>query len=55
MRPAETHFARVFGLQLDTPSRVVGAAEFMPRVPMGSPENYYGVFGTAPRRHVHLG
>ncbi len=40
----ETNFARVFSIT-DLPASVTGAAEFVLPVPMGSPENYYGVFG----------
>ena len=48
--PVETHFARVFCWQggpcLDRVNiSVAGSAEFTMAVPMGSPENYYGVFG----------
>ncbi len=39
-----THFARIFGMT-DVAVSVTGAAEFVLPVPMGSPENYYGVFG----------
>jgi Flp pilus assembly protein TadG len=48
--PVQTNFARVFcwdgGPCLDEVDvGVTGAAEFVLPVPMGSPENYYGVFG----------
>ncbi|HEY6510253.1 MAG TPA: pilus assembly protein TadG-related protein, partial [Vicinamibacterales bacterium] len=49
--PVRTNFARVFcwngGPCLNSVSvGVTGAAEFVLPVPMGSPENYYGVFGS---------
>jgi Flp pilus assembly protein TadG len=49
--PVQTNFARVFcwngGPCLNSVAvGVTGAAEFVLPVPMGSPENYYGVFGT---------
>ncbi len=49
--PVQTNFARVFcwdgGPCLQSVAvGVTGAAEFVLPVPMGSPENYYGVFGT---------
>ncbi|HYO18226.1 MAG TPA: pilus assembly protein TadG-related protein, partial [Dermatophilaceae bacterium] len=49
--PVQTNFARVFcwegGPCLDQVDvGVTGAAEYVLPVPMGSPENYYGVFGT---------
>ena len=67
--PVQTNFARVFcwegGPCLDKVDvGVTGAAEYVLPVPMGSPENYYGVFGTlrgatftemgrADQRHEH--
>jgi Flp pilus assembly protein TadG len=39
-----TYFARVVGVSR-FPATKVGKAEFVLPVPMGSPENYYGVFG----------
>lgn len=44
-KPVETFFARVFSL-VTVDVGVTGAAEYTLPVPMGSPENYYGVFGT---------
>lgn len=43
--PVETFFAKVFNL-VTVDVGVTGAAEYTLPVPMGSPENYYGVFGT---------
>ena len=40
--PVSTNFARVFGL-LEVTAGVTGAAEYVLPVPMGSPQNYYGV------------
>jgi hypothetical protein len=40
-----TFFMRVFGLN-DIPATRIAKAEYVLPVPMGSPENYYGVFGT---------
>ena len=42
--PIATFFMRVFGLSTITANRS-SDAEFVLPVPMGSPENYYGVFG----------
>jgi Flp pilus assembly protein TadG len=42
--PVNTFFMRVFGINSITATRT-GKAEFVLPVPMGSPENYYGVFG----------
>jgi Flp pilus assembly protein TadG len=40
--PVTTHFARVFGM-VNVDVGVTGAAEMVLPVPMGSPQNYYGV------------
>ena len=40
--PVSTNFARVFGL-LEVAAGATGAAEYVLPVPMGSPQNYYGV------------
>lgn len=40
----ETNFARVFSYS-EFDVSVTGAAEFVLPVPMGSPENYYGIYG----------
>ncbi len=42
--PVQTFFMRVFGIQTITATRTSKALFTLP-VPMGSPENYYGVFG----------
>jgi putative Flp pilus-assembly TadE/G-like protein len=42
--PINTFFARVAGIQ-SWPARRDAKADFVLPVPMGSPENYYGVFG----------
>jgi hypothetical protein len=42
--PVNTFFMRVFGLQTINATRVA-KAEFVLPVPMGSPQNFYGVFG----------
>jgi hypothetical protein len=43
--PVGTYFARVFGFN-SFPSRKDAKAEYVLPVPMGSPDNYYGAFGT---------
>lgn len=43
--PVGTFFMRVFGIA-SIPATRSAKAEFILPVPMGSPENYYGVFGT---------
>ncbi|GIW20744.1 MAG: hypothetical protein KatS3mg065_1040 [Chloroflexota bacterium] len=43
--PVGTFFMRVFGIS-SIPAKRSAKAEFVLPVPMGSPENYYGVFGT---------
>jgi Putative Flp pilus-assembly TadE/G-like len=43
--PVNTFFARVLGINSFSASRS-SKAEYVLPVPMGSPENYYGVFGT---------
>ncbi|HWP62724.1 MAG TPA: pilus assembly protein TadG-related protein, partial [Candidatus Binatia bacterium] len=43
--PVRTFFMRVFGID-SLPAKRAAKAEFVLPVPMGSPENYYGVFGT---------
>jgi hypothetical protein len=43
--PVPTYFMRVFGIE-SIPARRQGNAEYVLPVPMGSPEAYYGVFGT---------
>ncbi len=47
----ETNFARVFGLQ-QVDVGVTGAAEYVLPVPMGSPQNYYGVSATHRAAHA---
>jgi hypothetical protein len=42
--PVGTFFMRVFGIS-SIPAKRAAKAEFVLPVPMGSPENYYGVFG----------
>ncbi len=42
--PLNTFFMRIFGIN-QIPIVRTGKAEFVLPVPMGSPENYYGVFG----------
>lgn len=42
--PVGTFFMRVFGIS-SIPAKRAAKAEFILPVPMGSPENYYGVFG----------
>ena len=42
--PVATNFARVFGIT-EVDVSVTGSAEFVLPVPMGSPENAYGVYG----------
>ncbi|GEM_PF-1184675 len=42
--PVNTFFMKIFGIQSLTASRT-SKAEYVLPVPMGSPENYYGVFG----------
>ena len=42
--PVGTFFMRIFGINSIQATRL-GKAEFVLPVPMGSPENYYGVFG----------
>ncbi len=42
--PVNTFFMKVFGIQSLNASRM-SKAEYVLPVPMGSPENYYGVFG----------
>ena len=42
--PVQTFFMRLFGIQTITATRTSKALFTLP-VPMGSPENYYGVFG----------
>lgn len=42
--PVQTYFARVFGIQTWNSTRY-SKAQFALPIPMGSPENYYGVFG----------
>jgi hypothetical protein len=43
--PVPTYFMRVFGINT-IPARREGNAEYVLPVPMGSPEAYYGTFGT---------
>jgi hypothetical protein len=43
--PVGTHFAKLFGLD-HLPASRTSKAEYVLPVPMGSPENYYGTFGT---------
>ena len=43
--PVPTFFAHLFGINSFQASRT-GKADYVLPVPMGSPENYYGVFGT---------
>ena len=43
--PVDTYFARLLGIT-SFPAARSAKAEFVLPVPMGSPENYYGVFGT---------
>jgi hypothetical protein len=43
--PVGTFFMKIFGISTITATRS-SKAEFVLPVPMGSPENYYGVFGT---------
>ena len=45
--PVGTFFMRIFGIPSLTAVRS-SKAEFVLPVPMGSPENYYGVFGADP-------
>ena len=42
--PVNTFFMKIFGISSLTASRI-SKAEYVLPVPMGSPENYYGVFG----------
>ena len=42
--PVNTFFMKIFGIQSLTAQRIAKAEYVLP-VPMGSPENYYGVFG----------
>jgi hypothetical protein len=42
--PVSTFFMRIFGIRTITATRISKALFTLP-VPMGSPENYYGVFG----------
>ena len=42
--PVNTFFMKIFGIQSLTAERMAKAEYVLP-VPMGSPENYYGVFG----------
>ena len=50
--PIGTYFARIVGIN-SFAARRDARAEFSLPVPMGSPENYYGVFGTIRGRDVH--
>jgi hypothetical protein len=48
--PVPTFFVRIFGVNSFTVSRTAKAVYILP-VPMGSPENYYGVFGMIKMRN----